>query len=413
VAAEPEGKNVNSRNVKILAVVVLILFGTLFALNSGDRSDTSRGDELLFPELKSRLNDIKVVSITDAEGEIALRREADEDGNSPAGRWIAPDYDGYPVDTASLRRLLLAIADARKLEQKTSDPELYERLGVQDPRESEGDSSGVLVSAGGDNAAIALILGDTAQGEFRYARIPDQAPSWLINQNPALPADRAGWLLPGIVDIDASRIESAVIRHTDGEVVTIRKANADEVNFDVENIPEGRELRYPSVANSIGAVLGNLTLEDVRRADSSAQAAAISTAEFRTFDGLELLLRVHSRAAGDPEGENADTASDGNGDSDGDSDSDTGQHWITLKATAAPVPADDAPQESAEDADAAADTDDAAEAAAEETTNPVDEAAGINNRVSGWTYRIADYKADQLTRRQEDLLSDTADDATD
>jgi hypothetical protein len=409
VAAEPEGKNVNSRNVKILAVVVLILFGTLFALNSGERSDTSGGDELLFPELKSRLNDIKVVTLTDDEGEIALRREADEDGNSPAGRWIAPDYDGYPVDTASLRRLLVAIADARKLEQKTSDPELYERLGVQDPSESGG---GVLVSATGDNAAIALILGDTAQGEFRYARIPDQAPSWLINQNPTLPANRAGWLLPGIVDIDASRIESAVIRHTDGEVVTVRKANADEVNFDVENIPEGRELRYPSVANSIGAVLGNLTLEDVRRADSLAQDAAVITAEFRTFDGLELLLRVHSRAAGDAEGENADTNSDGSSDGDVNGDSDGGQHWITLKATAAPAPADDEPQESVEDADAAADTDDAAEAAAEETTNPVDEAAGINNRVSGWMYRIADYKADQLTRRQEDLLSDTADDAT-
>jgi hypothetical protein len=406
VAAEPEGKNVNSRNVKILAVVVLILFGTLFALNSGDRSDTSRSGDVLFPELKSRLNDIKVVTITDAEGEIALRREADEDGNSPAGRWIAPDYGGYPVDTASLRRLLLAIADARKLEQKTSDPELYERLGVQDPRESGGD--GVLVSARDDNAAIALILGDTAQGEFRYARIPDQAPSWLISQNPALPADRAGWLLPGIVDIDASRIESAVIRHTDGEVVAIRKANADEVNFEVENIPEGRELRYPSIANSIGAVLGNLTLEDVRRADSLARDAAISTAEFRTFDGLELLLRIHSRASGDPHGENADTDSDGNSDG----DPDTGQHWITLKATAVPAAADDEPQESAEDADAAAGAE-TVEAAVEATTDPVDEAAAINNRVSGWTYRIADYKADQLTRRREDLLSDTANDATD
>jgi hypothetical protein len=408
VAAEPEGKNVNPRNVKILAVVVLILFGTLFALNSGDRSDTSRGGDILFPELKSRLNDIEVVTITDAEGEITLRRDADEGGNSPAGRWIAPDYGGYPADTASLRRLLLAIADARKVEQKTSDPELYERLGVQDPRESESESAGVLVSARGDNAAIALILGDTAQGEFRYARIPDQAPSWLISQNPTLPADRAGWLLPGIVDIDPSRIESAVIRHTDGEIVAVRKANADDVNFDVENIPEGRELRYPSVANSIGAVLGNLTLEDVRRADSLAQDAATSTAEFRTFDGLELLLSVHSRAASDPDGENADTNSDG----EGNGDSDTGQHWITLKATAVPAPADDEPQESAEDPDAAADTD-TAEAAVEATTDPVEEAAAINNRVSGWTYRIAGYKADQLTRRREDLLSDTADDATD
>jgi hypothetical protein len=43
----------------------------------------------------------------------------------------------------------------------------------------------------------------------------------------------------------------------------------------------------------------------------------------------------------------------------------------------------------------------------------VDEAADIENRVSGWTYRIASYKADQLMRRSDDLLSDTDNDATD
>jgi len=403
MAAEPEGKNVSSRNVKILAAVVLILFGILFALNSGDRAEPPGGGDLLFPELKSRLNDINTVTITDAQGDITLRREADDDGSAPAGRWIAPDYGGYPVDTGSLRRLLLAIADARKLEQKTSDPGLYERLGVADPRES---GSGVLVSFEGDNAAIALILGDTAQREFRYARIPEQAPSWLISQNPALPAERAGWLLAEIVDIDASRIESVVIRHADGEVVAIRKANTDDVNFEVEDVPEGRELRYPSVANSIAAVLGNLTLEDVRRADSPDDSDeggdAAATAEFRTFDGLEVLVSIHSRSSGDPDGENADI----------DTDTDTGQHWITLTATASPVPADGEPQEPAKDPDASTAAD-APEAVAETTTDPVDEAADIENRVSGWTYRIASYKADQLMRRWDDLLSDTENDATD
>jgi hypothetical protein len=407
VAAEPEGKTVSSRSVKILAVVVLLLFGTLFALNSGDRGESSKGGEgsdLLFPELKSRLNDINVVTITDADGEITLRREADDDDSPPAGRWIAPDYGGYPVDTGSLRRLLLAIADARKLEQKTSDAGLYERLGVQDPRENDG--SGVLVSARGDNAAIALILGDTAQAEFRYARIPEEARSWLISQNPTLPADRTGWLLPEIVDIDASRIESAIIRHADGEVVAIRKTNADDLNFEVENIPEGRELRYPSVADSIGAVLGNLTLEDVRPADSlngpedGSPEDAASTVEFRTFDGLEVMLNIHSRSPGKPDGELAD--------SDTDTDTDTEQYWITLKATASPAPADDEPQEPAEDP-ASAD----AETAAEQAKDPADEAADINNRVSGWMYGIAAYKADQLTRRLDDLLSDAENAATD
>ena len=419
----------SSRNVKVLAIVVLVLFAGLFALNSMDRRESPAGGNLVFPELKSRLNDINAVTITDADGQITLRRETDDD--APDGRWVAADFGGYPVDTGSLRQLLLAIADARKLEQKTSDPELYGRLGVGDPRENDG--SGLLVSARGDSAAVALILGDTAQGEFRYARIPEEAPSWLISENPTLPAERAGWLLAEIVDIDTSRIESAVIQHADGEVIALRKAGANDPNFEVEDIPEGRELRYPSVANSIAAVVSSLNLEDVRRAaakDGSAEGAeedAAVTVKFRTFDGLELLLRAYRHSDATPDAETDEANAETGNDSDDDE-----QYWIALTATASAPPAGEEARPAAEDADgpdageapieatadSAEDADDSAdpeagEAPVEATADPAKEAADINDRVSGWMYRIANYKADQLMRRWEDLLSEPEDGETD
>jgi len=407
VAAQQEEQDVSPRNVKILAVVVLLLFGVLFALNSTDRSDSRTGGQVLFPAIKSRLNDLNTVTITDADGTITLQREAE--GDSAAGRWVSSGHDGYPADTGKLRQLLLALADAQKLEQKTADPELYGRLGVADPREDGG--SGVLVSARGDDAAVSVILGDTAQREFRYARLPDEEQSWLIDQNPDLPDDSTGWLLPEIVDIRADRIQSVVVRHADGEDVRIRKAHADAANFEVENIPDGRELRYPSVANGIAGVPGNLTLQDVRRGDLPGEDA--SAAEFTTFDGLKLLVRVGSRAV-EPAAE--DDAAD-----------DEVEHWITVEASAddavadAPEPGEgEEPSEAAQpsegeapesgqpgaDAEAAAPGE---EEAGEETPDPHEEAARINDRVSGWTYRIADYKAEQLTRRLTDLLSEEED----
>lgn len=413
----------NARNVKILAAVVLVLFAVLFALNSMDRSDSpAAGGEILFPELKSRLNDLNVVSITDADGSITLRREAadGDSGPSAGGRWISPDHGGYPADPADLRQLLLAIADARKIEQKTSDPELYDRLGVANPREEGG--SGVLISARGDNAAVSLILGDVAQREFRYARIPEEAPSWLINQNPVLPDDPGGWLLPDIVDIDASRIASAVIRHPDGELVRIRKQDAGDVNFEVEDIPEGRQLSYPSVANGIAGVLADLTLEDVRPANAPAEGT--STAEFRTFDGLEIFVSIHTRSGAT----GIDGEIDESGDTDSDSDTDDlEEHWITVRAGTGPVPpataeaavkepADDSAEPAGNDAESTGTdvepTDKAEPASPDdgeggaEKRNPADEAREINERVAGWTYRIPTYKADQLTRRLTDLLSD-------
>ena len=405
----------SSRNVRILAVVVLVLFGILFALNSTDRSDTQPGAQMLFPEIKSRLNDLNAVTITDADGTITLEREAE--GDSAGGRWISSGHDGYPADTAKLRQLLLAIADARKVEQKTADPELYDRLGVADPR--EGGGNGVLVSARGDDAAVSVILGDTAQREFRYARLPDEEQSWLIDQNPDLPDDSTGWLLPEIVDIGAARIQSVIIRHADGEEVRIGKENVDAVNFELENIPEGRELRYPSVANGIAGVLGDLTLQDVRKGNLPGEDA--STVEFRTFDGLEVLVRIGSRtgeanAEDDDDGVNADA------------NADEEEHWITLEASAgdavAGAPEADEggePAEAAEPADGEAaqsgeaDGDDAApgdQEAGEDKQDPAEEAAEINERVSGWSYRIAGYKADQLTRRLGDLVSEEEDAAS-
>lgn len=405
----------SSRNVKILAFVVLALFVTLFALNRTDRSDAPRGSQMLFPEIKSRLNDVNVVTITDADGTITLQREADSD--SSTGRWVSSSHDGYPADTGKLRQLLLAIADAKKLEQKTSDPELYERLGVADPREDGGN--GVLVSARANDAAISVILGDTAQREFRYARLPDENQSWLIDQNPDLPDDGTGWLLPEIVDIEASRIQSVTIAHADGEQVRIRKEDADAANFEVENIPDGRELRYPAVANGIAGVLGNLTLQDVRSGDLAGEDASV--AEFRTFDGLELRVRIGSRSeeAGGEDGNDVADASEE-------------EHWITLEASVSDAPGSPDREEPGENPAVEAEpaeeqtassgqgeTSDGDDTAAEEpqatadAPDPAAEAAGINERVGGWSYRIADYKADQLTRRLEDLLSEEQDAAAD
>lgn len=404
----------NPRNVKILAAVVLILFGTLFALNSADRSDSPAGTEMLFPELKPRLNDLNEVTITDADGTLTLRRAPDGESDG----WVSSEHDGYPADTAKLRQLLLAIADAQKLERKTSDPALYGRLGVADPAEEDG--GGVLVSAKGDDAAVSVILGDPAQGNFRYARLPEEEQSWLINRNPGLPDDSAGWLVPEIVDIDASRIESVVIRHADGEEIRIRKGTADDVNYDVENIPDDRELRYPSVANGIAGVLADLTLQDVSSGDRTGEDASV--AEFRTFDGLELQVRI---------GRTGEAA--GTGEEDASRAAEEEEYWITLEASAseasagAPQPtpetaADDAESEGGEpateqggasgnDGETGAAAADAGQAG-EDRPDPAEEAAGINQRVGGWSYRIAGYKADQLTRRLEDLLSEEEDAAS-
>ncbi|HET6631018.1 MAG TPA: DUF4340 domain-containing protein [Woeseiaceae bacterium] len=388
----------SARTLKILGIAVVVLFAAVFLLDR-QRNSSEEADELLFPDLKEQLDAVSEVTVTDADSEVTLAREGD--------RWVVPGKGGYDADTGALRDLLIAIAEARKVEQKTSNSEYYDRLGVQPPDE-EG-STGILVeTAGPGAAAFALILGDSVQREYRYARVPDEAQSWLIDRNPDVPDDAADWLVSEIVDIPSSRIQSVTITHGDGETIRLSKENEDAANFELEPIPEGRELSYPSVGNSVASAIGGLELEDVRAAGEGKEAgdAATATTVYKMFDGLQ--LTVESTTADD-------------------------ETWISLEAGAVPVEADEEAQAAAgENAQAAAEappdaSSEAAGAAAQdgaaaepETTeaaeesdsadaeapDPAEQAEIINARVSGWEYRIPQYKANQLTRRWEDLLAD-------
>ena len=380
------------RTIRILAIAVIVLFAAVFLL---DRQRDSGGaeDALLFPGLKAALDAVTGVTVTDADSEVGIVRQGDQ--------WIVPGKGGYPADTGALRDLLIAMAEARKIEQKTSNSEYYDRLGLLSP--GEEDSTGILVETAGDEAAaVSLILGDSVQREYRYARLPDEAQSWLIDRNPDIPDDAAGWLVADIVDIPASRIRSVTITHADGETVRLHKEDQDAANFTLEDVPEGRELSYPSVGNSIASAIDDLNLEDVRRtgqAPANENATAVTTV-YRTFDGLQ--LTIDSKTADDETwiSVEAEALPAGTDEPERQPEADAG-------TSSSPEPEGDPSEQAGTEPAAGAEEDPGAtgEAAA---PDPAGQAAAIDARVSGWEYRIPQYKASQLTRRWEDLLADPA-----
>ena len=370
------------RTIRILAIAVIVLFAAVFLLDR-ERNRNGAADELLFPDLKEQLDAVTQVTVTDADSAVTIVREED--------RWVVPAKGGYPADTGALRDMLIAIAEARKVEQKTSNSEYYGRLGLLPPDEEDG--TGILLETTGEGAAVALILGDSVQGEYRYARIADDMQSWLIDRNPDIPDNPAGWLVSDVVDIPSSRIQSVTITHADGETVRLHKESKDAPNFTLDDIPEGRELSYPSIGNSIASVIGGLSLEDVRPAGEGEEieSAAAATIVYTTFDGLQLTI-------------DSTTVDD--------------ETWIGLEAEALPESAEEEPgaqpdETGAGNAEPAAGETGTAEQEAAGADNeatdapgPAEEAQTINARVAGWEYHIPQYKASQLTRRWEGLLAD-------
>ena len=364
------------KNIQLLAAVVVALVLLLLVLDTTDDGDTGLQERPLLAGFEAHANDARRIRVLRPEAEgLTLRREAES--------WTVSARDGYPADIATLRQLVVALAEAGIVEDKTSNPDLYEHLAVDDP---EDGGSGAKIEVSGEGFSYSVILGNRAQGNFRYARIPEQATSHLINRNPDVPENVEDWLVSGILDIPADRIRSAAISHADGETIVVNKDAEDLTDFTVLDVPEGRELSYATVGNGIAGALANLELEDVRTA---VEPAADTRLRFETWDGLALTVEVSAE---------------------------DDQHWVTFAAAFIPPPVDENAVDSAGDADptpadpAKADPAEADLVEADVSTADVElEAERINERVSGWQYRLPAFKKNLLTRSWEDILK-SADD---
>ncbi len=354
----------SSRNLLILAVALVALVA-LVLVGQRDRSSSPTNGELLVPTLAAKLNDVDRVTVVKAGGETVATVERRADG------WVVPEKSAYTANVGKLRQSLVALSEARILEQKTANPSLYSRLGVEDVASDDAKGVEITLAAGGNEIAK-LILGNADGSKLRYVRRAGEMQSYLVDRNPDVPREGAQWLDTGIIDVRSDRMQQITITHPDGEVLTVSKSSREASNFDVAGVPEGRELLYPGVANVIGNSLRELNLEDVEAVATAAAPAEEPVAvEFRTFDGLVV------RALG--------------------IEHDDGK-WVTFEASVDTERAAAAPPaaEGASDAPAA------------DAVDPTAEAASINAKVGGWRYRIANFQYDQMTRRMADLLKPPA-----
>jgi hypothetical protein len=362
----------SQRNVFILlaAVIVLVL---LVTVGERIRTPSSSNGETFVPGLEAALADVERVTVVKANGEIVATLERRPE------TWVVTEKNGYPADLAKLRQGLRALGEAKILEAKTANAELYSRLGVEDV--SGADATGVAVSLTAPGKELpTLVLGNAEGSKYRYARRAGDAQSYLIDRNPDLPRSTSQWLDAGIIDVRSDRVRQVTITHPDGETLSLSKASADAANYEVAGVPAGRELMYPGVANVVGNSLRELNLEDVEPATNPVEGEPV-VVEFRTFDGLVV------RALGVERGD---------------------ESWVSFEASVDAEQAASAAAAAPAAPPAAADAPTSAAAPATAAADPAAEAARINAKVGGWRYRIASFQYDQMTRRIADLLKPPA-----
>ena len=384
----------NTRSLTILAGTTVFV-AALAAITLRHGESAVRGTEpagKVFPALADSINDVTTIELKRKDGTTTLVRTD--------GGWGLAEKGGYPIDVAAVRKTLIGSTELTAAEARTDDAKMYPKLGVEDPG-TEGGSSTLLTlrDASGKDLA-SLIVGKEHTGKsFNgprqvYVRKPGEARSWLATGELDLKEKGTDWLDKKILEVKRDRIRAVEIRHADGELVQVDREKPDAKDFTLHDVPEGKELTFPSAPASVADALGYLNLEDVLPASElDVATGAAGTATFTCFDGLT--ITVTTKDVGDKTYARFEASYEKPPEPSGPT----------------PPPAEPPAEPAKDPADAGEDEHGHPADAAEkpETKSPEavqKEVADLNAKLSKWVYQIPSYNKASLQKKKSELLKD-------
>ncbi len=218
--------------------------------------------------------DLLFPGLTDRLDEVAAvvvesvdeRVELRHDGSG----WIVADAVGYAADGARIRVLVLSLSAAEVVEAKTSRPERYAEIGVANLDVEGSRASRVsLLDAGGEVLA-ALLVGD-GSGESSYVRRTGEARSYLVRPRIEAGGRPEQWRDRRLLEVERDAMERVAVTHEDGPPVEV--AADGRGGFALAGVPDGRRVKYQYQVNDVATSWVGLRFEDVQRADDSAPAS--------------------------------------------------------------------------------------------------------------------------------------------
>ena len=209
--------------------------------------------------------------------------------------WVVPAKADYPADQGVVNKLLKALAEARKVEPRTANPELYGRLGLADKGEAE--QRGVRLTLEQGEAPLQLLIGKPGQQDGQLVRRADEAQSWLVSQRIELPASELDWLDRRVTAIPFAEVRELDLRHAGGERLTLARDKAEEANLQVRDLPKGKRLAFDGAANGFGQFFADLRFADAAPlAQLGFEGKPALEFSLTTFAGKTLKGRFYGKA---------------------------------------------------------------------------------------------------------------------
>ena len=265
-----------SRRVGILLVssIVIVVLAAWLSSNRPAARATLAGQPVMPGFDKSTVNSVTEIRLSKGDGTKATLKKGSTD-------WTVGERD-YPADSGKVRKLLLDLAALQVVEEKTSLPENYPALGVED--------SSTRVDTVTAGKTFSLIVGKSAGAKSGYVRVVSTAPSLLANPLITVDADPRRWLDHTLFDITQDRIKEFAVKPAEGAGYSASRPNKETSDFAVSDIPKGRKLSSPAAADPIAGSLSSVSIDDAQKATAT---TGVAHTVFKTFDGLTVDVAGH------------------------------------------------------------------------------------------------------------------------
>ena len=375
----------------ILAAITIIVIGIAVFLNQETTKPLSQGSGLVFPELLSRINEVTELTIESTGETVTLVRQEDS--------WGVKEKDLYPAALDKVKSSLIGIAELRFREPKTDNPDLYEKLGLQDLTAQGSRATLVTIRTNQNQEAAKLLIGDQrpARGNPSlseiYVRKPDDPQTWLVTGKLPLERTVTEWLEHDILALEGGRVQRVQVIHPGGESLTVEKPSPDALDFQIADMPAGYKAESQFNVNNVVTSLTGLTLDDVKKKEALESGVKPGVkAVLETFDGLQV---------------NVETFTQG----------ETVYGKVTAEFKPSLVYKVEKPERQ-ENSDQPGQGE-KSEAPNSESSQPDDtpelnlkspekvkeEVATLNSKLGGWVYELPKFKVENFSKKKEDLIT--------
>ena len=284
------------RFLLLLSAALLAITGAVY-LSSLRHLDRDPRGQALLPGLETQLDAVTEIRLRKASPgtTVTLRRAA-------PGRWTVAERGDYPADVSKIRKLLLELAAAKIVEEKTANPANYAILGVQDPTDAAAGAELTIVEAA---TSRALVVGKAA-ASGSFVRRGGERQSFAVEPPISVETGVHDWIDQTFLSIATDKIQSIRTHLADGTSYSIvRQSPAKQTGtalpgtaapgaappaaFVLESTQPGREAADPATLAPAPTTFSGVAADDVAAAGSIDFSTA-STCEIKLIDGSSYTL---------------------------------------------------------------------------------------------------------------------------